>query len=71
MQAAGLAPGLECLLDGTGLSSWNKELVTASQCDGLVDFTAARKAFNEGSGEEPVLDAGLFWALYAGGAECE
>ena len=66
MQLAGLAPDLECLLNRTGLSSWNKELVTASQCDGLVDFTQRERPLSRARGRSLASTAGLFWALYAG-----
>ena len=47
---------------------WRRELIRASQSDGQVDFAAARQAYQNGVGEEPILDADLFRILYTGHA---
>ena len=53
-------------MDDAAFGTWNEQLIHASQSNGQVDFTDARKAFLKGKGEEPVLSAELFRDLYSG-----
>jgi hypothetical protein len=53
-------------MDDTGSGTWGEKLIEASQTTGQVDFTAARQAFKEDHGEEPILSVDLFRELYAG-----
>jgi len=53
-------------MDDSVFGTLNEKLIKASQSNGHVDFTEARKAFLQGKGEEPVLSADLFRDLYSG-----